>query len=385
MREPGAAPAVRPRAGIVLDGVHLVGSMQGSGADEVFETVGRTLGPWIRRVSDGEIGPGRRWLFQEWSLYRDSPDFDVLPPAPESLFPRVALRDGVDPSAVRMGSLNYAANAAESYAVFRRRKADGTLPAHTRFLVSFPTPCASLMVLVDERSRAAVAPLHDRHLREGIERILEVVPPEELAVCWDVREAEAWEHGVLPWGGGSVTRDELLGGLLTAAGWLPEPVELGFHLCYGDQNARIDRALATLRPEGFELDGDLTSTDRMLPARIFPAYLGVLAELTTELFARCPRRVDFVHLPTVHAVEQIDAAAYRPLAALRVPDHAEVYLGVVDLDGGIDATRRHIEAAASVLPRFGISPECGIGRVSPAEFRFTLDALRGLAEERAPR
>jgi hypothetical protein len=42
--------------------LHLVGSIGLENVEEVFRTVGRTLGRRLKRVPDGEPGPRRLWV-----------------------------------------------------------------------------------------------------------------------------------------------------------------------------------------------------------------------------------------------------------------------------------------------------------------------------------
>lgn len=361
-----------------FDGVYLVGSMQGDSVDDVFRLAGEHLGPWLRRIGDGEIGPGRRWVFREYSAYKDVAELEVVH-ADGALFPIVRVRDGADTSAIRLGQLNYAEKAAESYEVFQRHKADGTLPADVRFLVSIPSSLTAVMVLLDQDSRPILSPLRDARLREDLDRLLDVVPADELSICWDAIETPAWRDGNLLLGG-TATHDELLDGLLAPLDWVPAEVEVGYHLCYGDQNARRDKTVGSLTGEGLDV-GSGADGDERLAGALVEGYLSVLADIGNALLEHASRPIQFLHMPTVHAVERITDEAYAPLRALRVPDGTQLYLGVVDLDGGLEATRRHVLAAASALDHFGIATECGIGRVSEDEFAFSIDALRDVAAE----
>jgi len=361
-----------------FDGVYLVGSMQGDSTDAVFRLAGSRLGPWLSRLGDGEIGPGRRWVFREYTAYKDVDGLEVVHAA-DALFPVIGLAEGADPSSVVLKDLNYAEKAAESYQLFKERQADGTIPEGVRFLVSIPSSRTAMMVMIAQDARAALAPLRDARLREDLERLLDVVPAEELAICFDAIESPAWRDGQLLLGG-TATHEELLEGLLAPLAWIPEAVEVGFHLCYGDQNARRDKTVGSVAGEGLDV-GDGAEGDERLAGSLIDGYLSALAELGSAIFEQAPRPVQFLHMPTVHAVEAITPEAYAPLAGLRVPDGAQIYLGVVDLDGGVEATRRHVAAAATALPRFGISTECGIGRVSEEEHAFSIDALAQVAAE----
>jgi hypothetical protein len=374
----GQAPTSAAIGKDTFDGIYLVGSMQGASTDAVFQLAGTKLGPWLRRLGDGEIGPGRRWVFREFTAYKGVEGLEVVHAA-DALFPVVGLAEGADPGAITLGRLNYAEKAAESYELFKRRQADGTVPSDVRFLVSIPSTRTAMMVMIAADAQPVLAPLRDARLREDLERLLEVVPARELAICFDAIESPAWRDGQLLLGG-TVTHEELLEGLLAPLSWVPEEVEIGFHLCYGDQNARRDKTVGSVAGEGLDVEFG-TEGDERLAGVLVDGYLTALAELGSAIFEQAPRPVQFLHMPTVHGVEEISARDYAPLARLRVPDEAQIYLGVVDLDGGVEATRRHIAAASTALGRFGISTECGIGRVSDEEYAFSIDALAKMAEE----
>ncbi|MEY2553235.1 MAG: hypothetical protein QOC57_1095, partial [Ilumatobacteraceae bacterium] len=44
----------------------------------------------------------------------------------------------------------------------------------------------------------------------------------------------------------------------------------------------------------------------------------------------------------------------------------ELYLGLVHRTDGVEGTQRRMAAASKVIPAFGISTECGLGRRPPA-------------------
>ena len=52
--------------------VHLVGSIGLDTVDDVFRTVGSILGPYLRRVPDGEVGGRKLWISWQYPLLRAS-------------------------------------------------------------------------------------------------------------------------------------------------------------------------------------------------------------------------------------------------------------------------------------------------------------------------
>ena len=74
-------------------------------------------------------------------------------------------------------------------------------------------------------------------------------------------------------------------------------------------------------------------------------------------------------------VRSSEEAYYAPLAALRLPEGCDPYLGVIHHDDR-DGDRRRIAAAARTVSDFGIATECGWGRGDPSRAPGLLDSHR---------
>jgi len=72
------------------------------------------------------------------------------------------------------------------------------------------------------------------------------------------------------------------------------------------------------------------------------------------------RPIQWIHLPVPR--DRHDVAYFEPLRDVELPSGTELYLGLVHETGGEEATRRRIDAASAVVPRFGVATECGLGR-----------------------
>src|SRR5262249_41465902 len=118
---------------------------------------------------------------------------------------------------------------------------------------------------------------------------------------------------------------------------IPESVELGYHLCYGDFGHRH-----VVEPEDTAL----------------------MVGLANRLSQRLGRSMQWMHMPVPR--DRSDAAYFAPLSGLRLRPETRLYLGLVHHTGGVDGTRKRIEAAEKYVPEFGISTECGLGRRDPA-------------------
>jgi methionine synthase II (cobalamin-independent) len=207
-----------------------------------------------------------------------------------------------------------------------------------------------------ERDRAAVEPVYERALFGEVARIVSAIPHEHLAIQWDTAvEFGFLEHveiaGVrlAPWW------DDVLDGIVERAArqaaQVTEDVALGFHLCYGD-----------VEETHF----------------VQPKDAGHLAAVLSGILAASPRRVDWVHLPV--PIERDDAAYFAPLAAVTVPEATQLVLGLVHHEDGVEGGLRRIEAASSVVKRFGVATECGFGRGPAERTAPLLDLHRAIIE-----
>jgi len=135
---------------------------------------------------------------------------------------------------------------------------------------------------------------------------------------------------------------------------VPEDVELGFHLCYGDWDAKHF---------------------------IEPLDATKLVEVANLLTAAATRPITYIHMPV--PINRADDAYFEPLRSLRLSPGAELYLGLVHGDG-IDATKKRIAAASKYVTNFGIATECGIARCrTPEVVRSLLEVYAGASQEPA--
>jgi hypothetical protein len=324
--------AVRPK------GAHLVGSVPLESSEQVFRTAAATLGAHLERIPDGETGERTTWIAWQGPHLAAHPQFEVEEPPPGQYAPlrRVRLRPGVAADDVSFdGGLGYAAAARDSYQTFARLLEDGVIPAHMRFQVSLPTPLAPVCQFISHRDQAAVEPAYERQMIRELQEICEPIPEERLAVQWDVAiEMGMWEglDGLFqPWF--EPVREGIIDRLARCAEATPSPVQMGFHLCYGD-----------FGHEHFTQPADAAN----------------LTEVANRLAERIGRPIDWIHLPVPH--NRDDAAFFRPLADLRLHPDTKLFLGLVHLHDGIEGAHRRIAAAREAVSEFGVATECGFGR-----------------------
>ncbi len=345
-------------------GAHLVGSVNFDDAETTIRTTAAVLGDRLKRIPDGEVGPRFHWILFQPDILGTAEGIERVGDQPilvKGLDARpVRVADGVDPATIVFPPLGYAAAAGESYAIFVRLREEGAVAGGTRFQVSLPTPLAVVGAFFPAEQHAAVEPVYRDALFRELDEILAAIPHEDLAIQWDnavefqVIEGATYAargKGALdPWW------DDLWAGLtqraveLTAA--VPDDVEVGFHLCYGD----------------------VAETHF-----IEPTDAGNLVRFANGLFAAAPRPITWLHLPV--PIERDDDAYFSPLRHLALPEETELYLGLVHRQDGAEGTSRRIETALKYLPAFGVATECGIGR-APAG--TTDDILAIHAEVAAP-
>jgi hypothetical protein len=129
---------------------------------------------------------------------------------------------------------------------------------------------------------------------------------------------------------------------------VPNDVELGFHLCYGDLDAKH-----------FVQPIDTTKMVEM-----------------ANLITRSVRRpINWIHMPV--PIDRTDDAFFAPLRGLQLGPATELYLGLVHAEDGIEGAKKRIEAAGKYVSNFGVASECGISRGRNAN--VALDFIRAYA------
>jgi hypothetical protein len=326
--------------------VHLVGSVPLRDRDEVFRTAAATLGPRLKRYSDGETGERCRWMPWQRPVFADNQQLE--PSATQAFVPGQSYdqfrpKSGVTAADVRFGSLGYVENAQSSYPDFVRLRADGVIPASARFLVTIPTPTAQLFCFVAPDARPALEPVFFERVLQEVDRLAAAIPHADLALQWDT------VHEILMMSGAKdkpyfLGRVALMERLIRLGDRVPSAVELGFHFCYGDSNHKH-----SLEPEDTR----------------------VMVEVANELSARITRPVQYFHMPVPRGRD--DAAYYSPLKGLQLRPQTEIYLGLVHFSDGLDGARRRMTAASRFLSDYGVATECGFGRRKPDTVRPLLE------------
>jgi len=355
-------------------GVHMNGSIPLESAEDVFRLVGENFSPWIRRIPDGEVG--RPWVTGEAPLFYRNDAFDFVPrdqaPTADGIPPQldqVRPKAGVNPADIEFGPSRHVADAPVSFEVFSRLKADGVLPQDARYMMALPGPLHLPLFVVTWDAALDVLPAWERYQKAVITAIADSIPHSELAFQWDLPVYTAIFEGTYPNPFG--TREAVVERLLTACSWVPDDVELGFHLCFGDSKS-VRGVEDPARP------GEMIVADAESVHPREQLSTAGLAEFSNALAAALPRPISFLHMPTL--IEWTEPEDYQPLAELKLDPETELYLGVVHDVDGLEGAAVRTRAALSTIGRpFGVSTECGLGRHRPDEVVVAVAALRDLA------
>jgi len=327
--------------------VHLVGSIGLDTVDEVFRTVGDMLGPYLRRVPDGEVGGRKLWISWQYPLLRASVYLRPDPSGairPTNRFPLLTLAEGVAAAEVHFGELGYAREARASYLDFVAAREAGILPKGIRFQVCLPTPFAVVSSVVVPAALPAVEAAYETAMIAEVAALARHIPHRDLCIQWDVcNEMVVWDGQASDAVPAGVPREALLARMQRLCAAVPADVELGLHLCYGDFGARHF---------------------------VEPKDAARMVEFANALAKAVPHKLAYIHMPV--PVERSDDAFHEPLAALKLGDGTELFLGLVHAKDGVTGTKARIAAARRYAPDFGIATECGMARARSEQTVRTL-------------
>jgi hypothetical protein len=317
---------------------HLVGSIGLDTVEDVFRTVGALLGPYLRRVPDGEVGGRKLWISWQYPLLRASVFLRPDPSGairPTNRFPLLTLAEGVEPADVRFGELGYAREARASYLDFVAARDAGTLPKRLRFQVCLPTPFAVVGSVVMPAALPAVEAAYERAMIGEVAALSRHIPHRDLCIQWDVcNEMVLWDGqqtDTVP--GADIPRQQLVERLARLCAAVSADVEVGLHLCYGDFGAKHF---------------------------VEPKDAAKMVDFANTLSQSIARKLAYIHMPV--PIERNDDAFHRPLADLKLVNGTELFLGLVHAKDGVEGTRARIAAARRYAGEFGIATECGMAR-----------------------
>jgi methionine synthase II (cobalamin-independent) len=186
---------------------------------------------------------------------------------------------------------------------------------------------------------ASVMPAYEAAMVREAQAVCAAIPHQDLCVQWDVCIEMISLDARTPFIPAFPGMEKVFGerfARLAAA--VPSDVEMGYHLCYGDLDAKH-----TIEPQD----------------------AGKLVEMTHLIASSVKRPIAYVHMPV--PIDRSDDAYFAPLKDLKLPSGTELYLGLVHHGDGVDGTRKRMAAAAKFAPAFGIASECGISRARTSQ------------------
>jgi hypothetical protein len=270
-----------------------------------------------------------------WSLH---PDIETVqepgrPPKHIRDTTVVKVRDGL--TDVHIDSWPRIDEAIASYSVFKQLREEGVIASGLRFQVALPFPTSGASGFKADWSHdfpIAQRAYEDLFARE-LKRLTAAIPPEDLAIQWDVCMEVLDLEGVLSWMDGDAW-DRFAGPVGRITRLIPEEIFVGYHLCYGTYPAWP-----------------------MFEAR----DMELLVKMSNYALEHSGRQVDFLHLAGPKDLRSEDDRFFEPLRGLRAPD-ARVFLGIVLPIDGEEGLRRRYNTASKYLEDFGVAMYCGFGR-----------------------
>lgn len=325
------------------EGVLVIGSVPLKNAEEVFRVCGQKIGSCLVSLPDGETGDRLSWLGHQRARFDRHPQLERLSPREQEMRGTGALYRIKGGSKLRFENLGYSDFARESYALFERVQAEGFVPPHVRFQVSMPTPLNMLSFFDPEDRRVIEVGLVEAFTRElGV--MFHHIPPEKLAIQWDMPREVAILRGFHPLDSPDPLKS-IISKLNDISAAIPESSLLGMHLFCGDRHFRPIE----------ELDD-----------------LGVLVNFANVLAKELNHRLDWVQMPLPPDRDDLDY--FKPLADLGMGP-TKLYLGLVHYNDGVEGALGRIRTAQKVLPDFGVTTECGLGRRGPETIPALLDTF----------
>jgi hypothetical protein len=348
------------QASYMPDTVHLVGSIGLDGVEDVFSMVGPMLGRRLRRIPDGEPGPRRLWVSFQYPLLRSSP---FLRPDPSgalrktSGFPLLCLAEDAAPKDVSFGELGYAREARASYLDFVAARHRGDIAPGIRFQVCLPTPMSVVYAFCTARDIAAIEAAYETAMVREVSAICRHIPHPDLCIQWDVC------HDMIIWDGQpqdqfplvNVSKREIAARIARICASIPDDVELGFHLCYGDFGGKHFFDPVTARH---------------------------LVDISNAIASAVRHQLAYIHLPV--PLPRATDEFFAPMRDFKLASETEIYLGLIHVADGVEGARKRIELARKYVPRFGVATECGFARARKPDVVQRLLAIHADVTRKLP-
>ncbi|MFZ1213788.1 MAG: hypothetical protein WAO13_10435, partial [Pseudolabrys sp.] len=156
--------------------IHLVGSVPLADAHEVFATVSEALGPYLKRIPDGETGDRSDWITWLEPVFANNPALEKS----DELFRihatgtarvRYRLRPGKSVRDVTFDNLFYADVAKQSYAEFAALKQAGKIAPNVRFQIDLVPAHSVIWLFLQDDLHKPLDPVFKEALKREIDKI----------------------------------------------------------------------------------------------------------------------------------------------------------------------------------------------------------------------
>ena len=195
-------------SGRVSSELLLVGSLPADSTETAFRSGAEFFSDMVFGLPDGETGARATWVgYERDGLVRDHPDVVVVEETPSPTgrprhvydTPIFSLREGA--GRLHWDSWPRIDDALASYTTFRELREQGVVPAHLRFQVGLPFPSSALNAFKANFGRDY--PIAERAFEDlvgrELTRLTEAIPPQDLAIQWDLAYETQDIERVLAW------------------------------------------------------------------------------------------------------------------------------------------------------------------------------------------
>jgi len=331
---------------VLVRHIHLVGSVPLADAHEVFATVSEALGPYLKRIPDGETGDRSDWITWLELVFANNPALEKS----DELFRihatgtariRYHLKPGKNVLDVAFDNLFYADVAKQSYAEFAALKRAGRIRRNVRFQIDLVPAHSVIWLFLQDDLHRPLDPVFNEALKREIDKIAAGLPHDQIAIQFDVASAVFARLQRNEPNAYGQSREDMLrcfSRILTdLAERVPANIELLFHFCYGDSNHKHV---------------------------VEPIDMADMVDVANRLAADINRSINLIHMPVPR--DRTDDAYFAPLTWLRLKPETELSLGLVHFTDGVAGTRKRLATAERHVKGFSIATECGFGRRDPS-------------------
>jgi hypothetical protein len=337
--------------------VHFNGAVNLADAETVMREIVARVPRGVSRIPEGETGDRQQWIFFQLQKFWETPGLEAAEATDAGTgygpMPKVRLTGDAGPDRIHWPNLGYADAYSESFEMFAKLRSEGVIPPGVRYQVEYPTPLASINAWIVDEDQEALETSYEAALFADLDRLLGVIPHDQLAVQWDVAVEFALLEGGFgePW-----PLDEIVSRLVRCVQRVPATVPVGLHLCYGDYQHHHFKE---------------------------PESLDSQVRVANAVTATASRPVNFFSFTVPQ--HQRDSGYFAPLDSLEVPSDTEVYFALVpyhpdEQPAGTTTEQVRLIDAHLGDRAWGICTECGMGRAEREDVPRLLDLHREILE-----